>query len=58
MLASRSLIDHLPNDAQVLEESRLLKRFVKFFCQPEGTLALPQYRDGQIELQEGMLLQR
>ena len=40
LLASQSLIDHLSNDAQVLEESRLLKRFVESYCLPMGPLTL------------------
>lgn len=44
VLTSQALIDHLPNDAQVLEESRLLKRFVETFCRLVGPLELPYYR--------------
>jgi len=58
VLASQSLIDHLPNDAQVLEESRLLKRFVETFCRPVGPLNLSYYRLGNQEAQPGYLYQR
>ena len=59
VLASQSLIDHLPNDAQVLEESRLLKRFVETFCRPAGRLGLPyQGPVGVVDYQQGQLYQR
>lgn len=58
LLASQSLIDHLSNDAQVLEESRLLKRFVESYCLPKGPLTLAyQTADGVVN-QSGYLYQR
>ena len=58
VLASQSLVDHLSDDAQVLEESRLLKRFVESYCLPGGSLTLAyQTSDGMIE-QSGYLYQR
>ena len=58
VLASQSLIDHLPNDAKVLEESRLLKRFVESFCRPVGPLTLPYYSPVGLTTQSGFLLRR
>lgn len=58
VLASQSLIDHLPNDAQVLEESRLLKRFVETFCRPTGRLDLPYQTPAGVIHQQGQLYQR
>jgi len=58
LLASQSLIDHLPNDAQVLEESRLLKRFVETFCRPAGRLNLPYNAPLGIVHQQGHLYQQ
>ena len=58
VLASQSLIDHLPNDAQVLEESRLLKRFVETFCRPAGQLNLPYNEPSGVKQEQGQLYQR
>ncbi|TVT39608.1 AAA family ATPase [Hymenobacter setariae] len=59
ILSSESLINHLPNDAQVLEESRLLKRFVESYCQPVGVLVLPYYRTPtEPDVQEGFLYRK
>jgi DNA replication ATP-dependent helicase Dna2 len=58
VLASQSLIDHLPNDADVLEESRLLKRFVETFCQPVCRLELPYKEPSGVKQQQGQLHQR
>jgi hypothetical protein len=40
VLTTRSLIDHLANDADVLEESRLLKNYAECFCQDPADLLL------------------
>lgn len=58
VLASQSLIDHLPNDADVLEESRLLKRFVESFCRPVGPLSLPYQSPEGVRQRQGTLYQR
>lgn len=59
VLAAQSLIDHLPNDAEVLEESRLLKRFVETYCQFAGPLDLPYLaEDGTMTFQQGYLAQK
>jgi hypothetical protein len=34
ILVSKTLVEHLSDDADVLEESLLLKRYAEFFCQP------------------------
>ena len=58
ILSPESLIDHLSNDATVLEESRLLKRFAETYCQPVRPLNLPYYSDGTLTEQRGNLRQR
>lgn len=59
VLAAQSLTDHLPNDAEVLEESHLIKRFTETFCQFSGPLDLPHLtEDGTISYQAGCLAQR
>ncbi len=58
VLAPQSLIDHLPDDAQVLEESRLLKRFVESHCQRVGPIQLPYYpTPTDLKSRDGVLYQ-
>ncbi len=45
IFASRSLVEHLSNDTHVLQESRLLKRFVQSYCQKSQTLTLAYLED-------------
>ena len=45
VFATRSLVDHLSNDTDVLQESRLLKRFVQSYCQKSQTLTLAYLED-------------
>lgn len=58
VLASQSLIDHLPDDSQVLEESRLLKRFVESYCLPTGPLSLSYVKNTVFIEQKGMIVRR
>lgn len=58
ILSPESLIDHLSNDAAVLEESRLLKRFAESYCQPVRPLLLPYYTEGTLREHRGYLRQR
>lgn len=55
VLTSQSLINHLSNDAEVLEESRLFKRFVETFCQPLEEFNLPFLAEGNQEMRTGWL---
>lgn len=43
---TRTFVDHLSNDKNVLDQSGLVKRFANTFCQPAGLLDL-RYRDAQ-----------
>ena len=45
VLTTRSLVDHLSDDADVLNESRLLKSFAEGFCRDPQPLTL-EYLDG------------
>ena len=58
VLASQALVDHLSNDAQVLAESRLLKRFVESFCLPAGPLMLSYRTVDGVTNQPGYLYRR
>ncbi len=58
VLATQSLIDHLPNDALVLEESRLLKRFIESFCLPVGPLDLSHKTNDGVINQPGYMYRR
>ena len=43
VFATRSLIDHLSNDSDVLEESRLLKAYAEAFCSEKKGISLGFY---------------
>lgn len=58
LLATQPLIDHLSDDAKVLEESRLLKRFVESFCAPFGQFELPYGIQNTDERKTGYLYRR
>ena len=55
VLAPHTLVDHLSDDADVLNESRLLKRYVEQFCNERETLRLGHLREGGIEEKAGEL---
>jgi hypothetical protein len=50
-----SLLEHLSNDIEVLEESRLLKQFADSFCADEGPIRLGFVKDGVEVEREGLL---
>jgi len=58
VLSPQSLIDHLSNDVAVLEESRLLKRFVESYCQATALLTLPYFNGNEMQEKRGFLRQR
>lgn len=43
VFVTRSLLDHLANDQDVIRDSRLIKDFAETFCDKEMTLQLPYY---------------
>lgn len=55
VFTSRSVIDHLSNDADVLNESRLLKRFAETFCINPEPLELGFLANGHLERRPGVL---
>ncbi|MDP9352392.1 MAG: AAA domain-containing protein [Chloroflexota bacterium] len=58
VLTTRTLVDHLADDAEVLEESRLLKNFAESFCQ-DPTPVTFGYRIGGVNvLRPGVLRSR
>ena len=57
VLSPRTLVEHLADDPRVLEESRLLKRYVEHFCLPANTITLG-YNDGEDRLRHGTLRKR
>jgi hypothetical protein len=40
VFTTRALVDHLADDVEVLEESRLLKNFAESFCQSPAKIEL------------------
>jgi DNA replication ATP-dependent helicase Dna2 len=55
VFTTRTLVDHLSNDSDVLEESRLLKRFAETFCDKEQPLNLGYFRGGELEKRPGVM---
>ncbi|NJO82361.1 MAG: AAA family ATPase [Blastochloris sp.] len=55
VFTTRSLVDHLSNDSDVLEESRLLKRFAETFCDNEQPLNLGYFRSDKLEERPGVM---
>jgi superfamily I DNA and/or RNA helicase len=55
---TRSLVDHLADDADVLEESRLLKNFAESFCRSPEALTLGYRAEGVDVLRPGVLRTR
>ena len=58
VFTTRSLVDHLSNDAEVLEESRLLKNYVESFCQWPQPLTLGYLDGGRLVERAGVLRTR
>ncbi len=58
IFTTRSLVDHLADDAEVLEESRLLKNFAELFCQDPLSIKLGFNLYGAAITRPGMLRAR
>ncbi|KPL80620.1 DEAD/DEAH box helicase [Herpetosiphon geysericola] len=58
VLLTRSLVDHLADDSDVLEESRLLKNYAESFCQLSTSLTLGYRENGIDILRSGILRTR
>ena len=58
VLTTRSLLDHLADDAEVLEESRLLKNYAESFCASPRPVTLGYRKDGSDVLRPGLLRTR
>lgn len=58
VLTTRTLVEHLADDADVLKESRLLKNFAESFCQHPRPMTLGYYSDGIPILRPGILRTR
>jgi superfamily I DNA and/or RNA helicase len=58
VFTTRSLVDHLAEDADVLEESRLLKCFAESFCQDPVVVTLGYRSAGADVLRPGILRTR
>jgi len=58
LFITRSLLDHLPDDAGVLKQSRLIKQFADEFCNQAEAKQIGFYRNGVPEFRSGMLLRR
>jgi DNA replication ATP-dependent helicase Dna2 len=52
---TRSLVDHLADDKDVLEESRLLKNYAESFCQSPTTITLGSKENGVDVVRRGTL---
>ena len=55
IFTTQTLVDHLSNDSEVLEESRLLKRYAEIFCNKERSLNLGYFRNGILENRSGVM---
>jgi hypothetical protein len=58
VFTTRSLVDHLADDAEVLEQSRLLKCFAESFCQNPSPLTLGYRVGGKDVSRSGVLRTR
>jgi superfamily I DNA and/or RNA helicase len=58
VLTTRSLVDHLADDSEVLEESRLLKNFAESFCKDPTPVTLGYRTEGSDVLRPGLLRTR
>lgn len=52
---TRTFLEHLSNDIEVLEESRFLKQFAELFCDKSKTMQLGFIKDGKEILRQGEL---
>jgi hypothetical protein len=55
VLTTRTLVEHLSDDAEVLEQSRLLKYFAETFCSEAEALTLGYLSNGYIVERPGIL---
>lgn len=55
VFVTRTLLEHLSNDVEVLNESRFLKRFAEGFCSTSEQISLGFYKSRKIVNQEGIL---
>jgi DNA replication ATP-dependent helicase Dna2 len=55
LLITRSLLDHLANDAKILEHSRLIKQFAESFCQPVTSFDLGYIKQNNPVIRHGQL---
>jgi superfamily I DNA and/or RNA helicase len=55
VLLTRSLVDHLADDGDVLQESRLLKNYAESFCQSPTSIVLGFRENGSDTLRPGIL---
>lgn len=58
VLLTRSLLDHLADDGDVLQESRLLKNYAESFCQSPMPIVLGFREKGTDNLKPGILRTR
>jgi hypothetical protein len=58
VFVTRPLLEHLSNDTDVLNESRLLKQFVEFYCVSPESLQLGFIKDGAAVQRDGILRRR
>jgi len=58
VLTTRSLVDHLSDDSEVLEESRLLKTFAESFCDLPSPIELGYNSNGSVVARPGVLRAR
>lgn len=57
VFVTRTLLEHLSDDRDVLEESRLLKQYCESFCQDPQPLSLGFWEEGQAIHRNGVLRQ-
>ena len=56
VLMSRSVLEHLSNDQDILRDSGLLKRFAELYCRHEEPLELPFFDDEhQLQTRRGVM---
>jgi DNA replication ATP-dependent helicase Dna2 len=58
VLVTRSLVEHLSDNAEVLEQSRFLKYFVESFCKESAAIQLPFYERNVEQQRKGVLRTR
>lgn len=58
VFVTQSLLEHLSNDAVVLEQSRFLKQFVEIFCNQSQQIQLGFIRNGEIRSNNGLMKRR